>query len=303
MASPAAKALIALHERERRKIEIVGERVINRIAPQINAKLLTAFERGGDVLAVVNGQLDELYTPLVMKAMLAGHLEGKLRSARQAAVALRKRKSMAAYDDALKYLQKRLALTDEQMAALMEQYGNEAVKITRGLAAETEKAVARAMQEILDKGMHVKQGVATLRRELVTAGTGPLSPGLMNTFVRTQTAMAYSAGRWNGDQDEAIQEILWGYEYVAQMDGRTRPTHQAMHGVRAAKDDPLWKTWWPPAGFQCRCTTLEIMREEKIANPKPPPDRFTADDGTVIRNPQPDDGWAFNPGEVFREAA
>ncbi|HUS47919.1 MAG TPA: hypothetical protein VM098_07360, partial [Phycisphaerae bacterium] len=84
MASPAAKALIALHERERRKIELVGERVINRIAPQINAKLLTAFERGGDVLAVVNGQLDELYTPLVMKAMLAGHLEGKLRSARQA---------------------------------------------------------------------------------------------------------------------------------------------------------------------------------------------------------------------------
>lgn len=302
MVSHAVRALLARQERERRQIEVVGERVAARIAPEINVAILDAFAAGRDIVPVVTEQLERKFAPLLLKAMVAAHLVGKLRSARQAAVTLRKRRTMGAYGDALAYLKKRVALTDEQMTALIELYGNESVKVTRGLADQTEAAVQRAMRKIVEKGMHVRDGIAELRQELVRSGQGPLSDGLMQTFVRTQTGMAYSAGRWNGNQSEAIQEILWGYEYVTAGDGRVRPTHQAMDGVRAAKDDPLWQTWWPPAGFNCRCSTLEIFAGEREASDlRPPPAVFTADDGTVVTDPQPDPGWAFNPGAVFRD--
>lgn len=36
-------------------------------------------------------------------------------------------------------------------------------------------------------------------------------------------------------------------------DGKVRPEHVLMHGHTAATDHPIWRTWWPPAGHNCRC--------------------------------------------------
>ena len=297
---PERRRQAVLFERDRRGIEVIGERVCNRLAAQMNAKILTAFERGENIIPVLREKLQWEFTPLIQKAMVAGHLQGRLRSARTTAARLQEsRRTMSVYDDALKFLEQRLALSPEQMQSLMDKYGVEAANVTREFSVGTEVAVQKAMQKIVERGEHVREAVATLRDALHASGSGPMSSAVMNTLVRTQVQMSYSAGRWNANQDEAIQEILHSYEYSTVGDDRVRPSHAAMDGVRAAKDDPIWKTWWPPSGFNCRCTTLEIFVGDREAELRPPPDRFVASDGTIITNPQPDEGWRWNPGTAF----
>lgn len=38
------------------------------------------------------------------------------------------------------------------------------------------------------------------------------------------------------------------------MDNRTHPLHRELHGQVYHIDDPFWDTFYPPNGFNCRCT-------------------------------------------------
>jgi phage gp29-like protein len=48
---------------------------------------------------------------------------------------------------------------------------------------------------------------------------------------------------------------------------RERPLHNhaLMHGKVFAIDHPIWKTWWPPAGHNCRCRIEVVSAEEARA--------------------------------------
>lgn len=48
-------------------------------------------------------------------------------------------------------------------------------------------------------------------------------------------------------------------------DSRVRPSHLAMDGYIAHVDDPLWKIWHPPAGYNCRCTQIALTEKQAIA--------------------------------------
>ena len=42
------------------------------------------------------------------------------------------------------------------------------------------------------------------------------------------------------------------------MDMKTRPSHAALHGSVYAIDDPFWGSFYPPNGFNCRCTVMAL---------------------------------------------
>ena len=56
---------------------------------------------------------------------------------------------------------------------------------------------------------------------------------------------------------------------------RERPLHNhaVMHGKVFAIDHPIWKTWWPPAGHNCRCSigviTAAAAEAEGYTGPEP----------------------------------
>ncbi len=197
------------------------------------------------------------------------------------------------YDGALAVMTKRLNLSQDQIDDIAQQYGQNAIRVTREASAVVERAAQKATAEIVSKGMHVRQGSIFLTDKLAAAGFSPGKPWLMETLVRTQIQVAYGAGRWNAAQDPVINEILWGFEYVTVGDDRVRPNHAAMDGTKLPKDDPRWGSWWPPSGFNCRCETIEVFEPEDAVEPKP-----IEVDGKPVQ-PGPDEGWAFNPGQVI----
>ena len=71
----------------------------------------------------------------------------------------------------------------------------------------------------------------------------------LENIYRTNMYVARAASRCR-QQREAPQPY---WQYLTKDDDRTRPLHQAQHQKVRHKDDPWWRTNYPPNGWGCRC--------------------------------------------------
>jgi uncharacterized protein with gpF-like domain len=125
------------------------------------------------------------------------------------------------------------------------------------------------------------------------------------------------AGRYKSMMESTDTHPYW--QYVAVLDGRTRPAHRAMNGRVFRYDDELWSAMYPPNGFNCRCRvrpmtadavgregfTVESSADRLIDH------EITLGDGTTTTVKAlrikidgkdklfaPDAGWSYNPGKA-----
>jgi SPP1 gp7 family putative phage head morphogenesis protein len=279
-----------LKERDRLEVERIGIKAAMLVARNVAGLAGKAWKdraRPGQ-LAVALHQEIKPFTDILQNAMAAAHLRGRLRAITTASKAMAENsKSLAAYDEALAYYQKRLDLTPDQMRRVIALYGNEAAKVTREATGTLEEKVAQAIKESLTVGEHVAGGVERVREAFQAAGVVPSNSFLLETLVRTQIQIAYSAGEWNALRAPEIQSILTAFHYVTTGDFRVRENHAEMDGAIAAKDHPVWEKWYPPAGHNCRCSCIAIFGEFEENLPDP--------------LPEPDEGFGINFGKVFSD--
>ena len=220
-------------------------------------------------------------TPLLRDAMLVADLRGRVRAQRLAKSGLQ----LSVFDSVISSLKE---ITGVDVERLRRRYGVQAFNLIRDLSVDVERGLRDEINLSIERGDTLKQGIDAMKSKLNALGVSPTNDFKLETVFRTQTQVAYGAGRWQADQDPAVQEILWGYEYSTVGDDRVREEHAALEGTRLPKDDPFWQRFWPPNGWNCRCVAIPIFQEETIVSP--PPDA------------EPDAGFAFNAGELLRAA-
>lgn len=227
--------------------------------------------------------------PLLADVMLASHAVGvrraELLQPKNEARAL----SLSVFDRAVDFLRKR---SEGNFDAVASQYNTRAFNLLNGAADHVENSLASSVAEITAQGAHTREGIDLLNKKFESLGLGSQKTHLLETLFRTNTQLAYGAGRWDADQDPAVQEILWGYEYSAVGDDRTRETHLAMDGTTLPKDDDFWRKNWPPNGWNCRCAAVPLFESEPERRP-----RDSLRNGAKI---EADRGFLFNAGTVYR---
>ena len=284
-ASARAAVLAARMLHDLRGVQLKGIVEARRVTVRLRSLVLAAFRRRGplpDVRGIIH---DALYRPMV-EAMLESHQRGVRQSqqmVQQAAV------RASVYDEARLRLER---MQKANLDQLQRAYQTESLKILNRVEDRVHNELQKTVYELIGAGAHVREGVEVLRQKFDDLGLTEKNGFQLETIFRTQTQLAYGAGRWAADQDDAIQEILWGYEYSANGDDRTRPTHLAMDGTRLPKDDPFWKKCWPPNGWNCRCVTIQIFDDAGGVRKRPPP-KYVDGDPVV-----PDKGFAFNAGNL-----
>ena len=75
-------------------------------------------------------------------------------------------------------------------------------------------------------------------------------------FVHSSAEMA---ARWEGFIEDGDRYHL---QYRTANDGKVRPDHAAMHGITLPPSDPFWEEFYPPNGWNCRCTVIQVRKSK-----------------------------------------
>ena len=75
-------------------------------------------------------------------------------------------------------------------------------------------------------------------------------------FVQTSAQMA---AKWEEFMEDGDRYNL---QYRTANDGKVRPEHAAMHGITLPMSDPFWEEFYPPNGWNCRCTVVQVRKSK-----------------------------------------
>lgn len=80
----------------------------------------------------------------------------------------------------------------------------------------------------------------------------------------------YLRAEYNLAQQSAVMATKWeqfledgdryNLQYRTANDGRVRPEHAALNRVTLPVSDPFWETYYPPNGWNCRCTVVQVRK-------------------------------------------
>ena len=146
-------------------------------------------------------------------------------------------------------------------------------------SAFKEVAMSGIMRERLEKSNYIFSGMKTFH-ELNEAFPSLLDEnGNRKTFERflndvrkidTKYNSNYLRAEYNFVNSSAIMAAKWeefklaGDRYYLQYrtagDKRVRPEHKALDKVTLPITDSFWETFFPPNGWNCRCTVVQVRK-------------------------------------------
>lgn len=187
----------------------------------------------------------------------------------------------AAFDKAMKWLHgKRIfgagMMNEKPVRRLVEETAAYLSKgIERGIL---EESPSEAMASSLRESANVFSGFKTFHEMKEAAGllldeSGNLKPferflndvqkinnAYNKHYLKTEYAFAVrsaeAAARWEEQQDDGGGRYLLQYRTAG--DKKVRKAHQALEGVTLPPSDPFWDKYYPPNGFNCRCTVVKV---------------------------------------------
>ena len=110
-------------------------------------------------------------------------------------------------------------------------------------------------------------------------------------------ASATMAAKWEEFQQDGDRYNL---QYRTANDDRVRPEHAALDRVTLPMSDPFWEEYYPPNGWNCRCTVVQVRKSKY---PVTPHDEAMALGEAALQDSSPTGGgregasiFHFNPG-------
>ncbi len=157
------------------------------------------------------------------------------------------------FEEAVNYFLAKGIMTREQFDRLSAAEKAKAFTAARVYGADELQRVFEAVGAALEKGISYREFAKGVQ-DLLTR------PWHRETVFRTNVLSAYGAGHWEQAQD--VRALRPYARYSAVMDGRTRPTHAALHGLVYPLDHPFWQRYWPPWDYNCRCAAVTLSQWE-----------------------------------------
>lgn len=261
-------------------IDRLGRRSVLRTSNRYYARCLESYRRGSskirdeDLWAYVNLSL--------MRAMSAAHVKARQMYSAHRRVALAIQDKPDDRNEIRRLL--RQAPRDEKRA-IDSFYAKIAKSVTNKTMAKVRDRLLGDVADIVNRKPRAYK--KEIRSTLQKIGISHDAGNLVETTIRTQSALAFNAAAWT----ESLDPELWGYEYSTAGDERVRKSHVALDGTRYPKDHAFWKKYAPPNGWNCRCTLNPIYAGDRDAH-------TVAFSGT----PDVDPEFLFNPGGIFLAA-
>lgn len=191
--------------------------------------------------------------------------------------------------EALDFFRNSLRLPMRTIEKLVDTSTERSAAATKELLDQVREFIDGELQSAIEQGTGVDKFANNVQAILERAGLAPANPFRLETIFRTNMKTFVTAGRVAQVQHPDVRDTFRWWQYNAVMDGAARPEHAAMNGKVYPVDHPIWDTWMPPNGFNCRCSVTPVSQED------------IADEGlSVSRVPPKVGGNPAKPDKGFR---
>ena len=142
-----------------------------------------------------------------------------------------------------------------------------AFTVAKAVQADVLESIRGALDRALEKGQTRREFARDLEprlralgwwgRQVIVSPDGGAekvqlgSPHRLRTIFDSNMRSTFGAARQRQQMENVESRPFWMYD--ARNDSRVRPSHAAMDGRVFRADDPIWKTHYPPNGWNCRC--------------------------------------------------
>lgn len=192
------------------------------------------------------------------------------------------------FQEAIAYFRSKRLISPEAFAALDDAARMQAFTATELATDHLRRFAFEQLTRALEEGTTLQDFAAALRAEEISLGVTPSSAAYVENVYRTNVATAYGAGRFRQLSSPEVQTARPLLEYRTAGDTRVRPNHARLNGLVFRQSDPLWPTFAPPNGYQCRCSV--VARRASDVDP-----RRIVDASSLGPEYQPDPGFAAAP--------
>lgn len=86
----------------------------------------------------------------------------------------------------------------------------------------------------------------------------------LNAEYNFAQASAEMAGKWEQFTEDGDDYLL---QYRTANDSKVRPEHAELHGVTLPAADSFWDEYYPPNGWNCRCTVVQVLKSRYEQTP------------------------------------
>ena len=107
-------------------------------------------------------------------------------------------------------------------------------------------------------------------------------------FVTNSAAMAAKWEQFQADGDR------YNLQYRTAGDDRVREEHAALDGITLPPSDPFWESYYPPNGWNCRCTVIQVRTSKYPATPHG--EAMVLGEAAVPADSKTAKFFRFNPG-------
>lgn len=95
--------------------------------------------------------------------------------------------------------------------------------------------------------------------------TQNIYPQYNRTFLEAEyifaTQSAQMASKWNEFETDGDRYNL---QYRTAADDKVRASHWLLHNTTLAPSDPFWNDYYPPNGWRCRCTVVQVRKTKYV---------------------------------------
>lgn len=263
--------------------ELVVRPIVRRLGLKLRDRVLLIYKNYDKVLAGLTylfeteSEVEELANALVYAHLMGDDQVRQHFENLSVSLAIKYDRSHGAYG----------AVNQATVSALKRVYRSKAIGIVKDLNEKADKAIRQTILRGINNNSSQEQVTRNLTLLFGRLGITGQSKHTIANIARTQTQIAFNAGKWNVEHSPEFEDSLWGYTYQTVGDDKVRPEHELIDGVTLPKGSPFWSINYPPNGYNCRCQAIALFRKVKVVRP---PKEYLG----------PDKDFAFNPGKVFR---
>ena len=163
-------------------------------------------------------------------------------------------------EEAIKFFKDKVKLKSSDFYNLYYEARSLAFTVSQIAKYDQLETIYNAIYKALDEGISFNQFKEEIADIIAEKGwTGKRAWRVENIF-RTNIQTAYMVGKYKNMAENIKNQPYWMYDAVN--DSRTRPTHLALDEKVFPANHPFWDKWYPPNGYNCRCSVIPLSEEQ-----------------------------------------